>query len=146
MATLAFKPERQMWSKKFTYDYWMESTGVPIHKDFFVDDLRTVELGWWEERQCLAAFIQLMGSEGVSSSRVTEIPASETNYGKFTTEAVVAFKTDRRIFTRGTASNGGNWRRGSGSAAARGSRDGWPSGCRSADGCASSGGATWSRS
>jgi hypothetical protein len=57
MAKPAFKPERQMWSRKFTYDYWMESSGVPIHKGFFVDDLRTVELGWWEERQCLSAFI-----------------------------------------------------------------------------------------
>ncbi len=36
MAKPAFKPQRTMWSKKFTYDYWMESTGVPIQKGFFV--------------------------------------------------------------------------------------------------------------
>jgi hypothetical protein len=33
-----------------------------------------------------------------------EIPASEKDYGEFTTKAVIDFKTDRRIFTRGTAS------------------------------------------
>lgn len=33
-----------------------------------------------------------------------DIPASEKNYGDATTKAVVAFKTDRSIFTRGTTS------------------------------------------
>ncbi len=78
MAKAAFKPQREMWSKLFTYDYWMESTGVPIHRGFYVEDLRTLELGWWEERQCMTAFIQLMGQEGVSSARLSEIPAVET--------------------------------------------------------------------
>ncbi|MEK7341143.1 MAG: cupin domain-containing protein, partial [Candidatus Binatota bacterium] len=78
MAKSAFKPQRTMWSKKFTYDYWMESVGVPVHKGFFVEDLRNVQLGWWKERQCMTAFIQLMGQEGVSSTRITEIPAGET--------------------------------------------------------------------
>ena len=29
MAQAAFKPERAMWSKKFTYDYWPD-TRVPV--------------------------------------------------------------------------------------------------------------------
>src|SRR5215475_7958337 len=100
MAQSAFKPERQMWSKKFTYDYWMESSGVPIHKGFFVDDLRTVELGWWDERQCLSAFIQLMGSEGVSSSRITEIAAGETTRPlKFALDEVVYVVSGRGLST-----------------------------------------------
>ncbi|MBI4524842.1 MAG: cupin domain-containing protein [Deltaproteobacteria bacterium] len=78
MAKTAFKPQRTMWSKLFTYDYWIESTGVPIHKGFYVEDLRKPELGWWEERKCQTAFIQLMGQEGVSSTRLTEIPPGET--------------------------------------------------------------------
>lgn len=67
-----------MWSKIFTYDRWMQAQGIPIHKGFYIEDLRTLELGWWEERQCNAAFIQLMGQEGVSSARITEIPAGKT--------------------------------------------------------------------
>jgi uncharacterized RmlC-like cupin family protein len=78
MPKTAFKPQRAMWSKKYTYDYWMESLGVPIHKGFYIEDLRNLPLGWWEERQCMTAFIQLTGQEGVSSTRVTEIPAGET--------------------------------------------------------------------
>ena len=100
MAKPAFKPQRTMWSKKFTYDYWMESTGVPIQKGFFVEDLRTLELGWWEERQCNAAFIQLMGQEGVSSTRITEIPAGETTRPlKFSLDEVVYVVSGRGLTT-----------------------------------------------
>jgi mannose-6-phosphate isomerase-like protein (cupin superfamily) len=56
----------------------METVGIPIHRGYYVEDLRTVELGWWEERQCNAAFIQLMGQEGVSEARVSEIPPVKT--------------------------------------------------------------------
>ena len=65
-------------NKVYPYDIWMESIGIPIHRGYFVEDLRTVELGWWDERRCMAAFIQLMGQEGVSEARVTEIPPGET--------------------------------------------------------------------
>jgi oxalate decarboxylase/phosphoglucose isomerase-like protein (cupin superfamily) len=58
----------------FTYDKWVESLGLPIHKGYYIPDLRTLELADWEERECKAAFIQLMGQEGVSEARVTEIP------------------------------------------------------------------------
>jgi quercetin dioxygenase-like cupin family protein len=64
----------QIAPRTFTYNRWMESTGIPIHKGYYLEDLRTMELGWWKERQCRAAFIQLMGQEGVTSSWVTEIP------------------------------------------------------------------------
>jgi len=100
MAQAAFKPPRTMWSKTFTYDYWMESTGIPIHTGFFIDDLRTVELGWWEERQCMSAFIQLMGQEGVSSTRLTEIPAGEsTRPLKFALDEVVYVLDGRGLTT-----------------------------------------------
>src|SRR5438093_12906410 len=58
--------------KEYTYDRWMESTGIPIHRGYFIQDLRTVELGWWEERGCEAAFVQLVGQEGITSATVME--------------------------------------------------------------------------
>lgn len=64
--------------KAFTYDRWMESVGIPIHRGFFIEDLRTVELGWWDDRQCDAAFIQLTGQEGVTSAIVMEIAPGKT--------------------------------------------------------------------
>jgi len=100
MAKAAFKPQRTMWSKTFTYDAWMESTGIPIHTGFFIEDLRTVELGWWEERQCMSAFIQLMGQEGVSSTRITEIPPGEnTRPLQFALDEVVYVVDGRGLTT-----------------------------------------------
>ena len=72
------EPVITMWSKEFTYDRWMKSKGIPIHRGYFIEDLRTIELEWWEERGCKAAFIQLLGQEGVSASRVTEVPPGKS--------------------------------------------------------------------
>jgi len=62
----------------YTHDLWMESTGIPIHRGYHVEDLRTVELGWWAEREYNAAFIQLEGMKGITEVRVTEIPPGGT--------------------------------------------------------------------
>jgi mannose-6-phosphate isomerase-like protein (cupin superfamily) len=62
----------------FVYDEWMETRGVPVHHGFFVRDVRNAELGWWEERKCNSAFIQLEGQQGVSEARITEIKPGET--------------------------------------------------------------------
>ena len=67
-------PRRSM----MVYDEWMESIGVPIHRGHYQSDLRTVELGWWEERGCNAAFLQMKGMEGVSEARIVEIPPGVT--------------------------------------------------------------------
>ncbi len=61
-----------------TYDQWVESLGLPIHKGYYIEDLRTVETGWWEEMGCNAAFIELVGHARVGSSRVTGIPPGKT--------------------------------------------------------------------
>ena len=62
----------------FTYDQWMHSTGLPVHSGYFIPDLRTVDLEWWEERGCQSAFIQLLGQEGIIEARVSEIPPGES--------------------------------------------------------------------
>ncbi len=58
----------------YTYNKWMEAQGLPVHRGFFIEDLRTVDIGPWKDRGYNGAFIQLMGQEGVSEARVAEIP------------------------------------------------------------------------
>src|SRR4051812_44915053 len=65
-------------SRDFTYDHWMESRGIKIHKGYYIEDVRTVDVEWWEERGEHTAFIQLAGQEGVSEARITEIPPGES--------------------------------------------------------------------
>ena len=66
------------WDMRSAYDQWVESTGVPVHRGYFVQDLRTLELGRWDERECNSAFLLLAGQEGVSEARVTEVPPGAT--------------------------------------------------------------------
>ena len=63
---------------KYLYDRWMEAQGVPIHRGYFIEDLKTVEVGPWAERECNAAFIQVSGMEGVAEARITEIAPGAT--------------------------------------------------------------------
>ncbi len=70
-------PTEQRRSKYF-YDEWVESLGLPVHRGHYQSDLRTIDLEWWEERQCNAAFLQMRGMEGVSEARIVEIPPGKT--------------------------------------------------------------------
>ena len=60
------------------YDRWIESLNVPIYRAYYIEDLRTLELGYWDRRGCDVAFLQLAGQEGVSGAWVEEIPAGKT--------------------------------------------------------------------
>lgn len=62
----------------YVYDEWIQSTGLPVYRGHFVPDLRTIELGHWAERGCDAAFVQLVGQEGLSEARITEIAPTES--------------------------------------------------------------------
>jgi oxalate decarboxylase/phosphoglucose isomerase-like protein (cupin superfamily) len=74
----------------FTYDQWMFSVGIPVYRGYFITDTRTLELGDWPERGCKAAFVQLMGQEGVSEARISEIaPGGSTKPLKLAMDEVV---------------------------------------------------------
>jgi hypothetical protein len=96
----AAQADRKMWSKIYTYDEWMEAQGIPIYRGYYIEDLRTLELEWWEARQCKAAFIQLVGQEGVTSARVTEIPPGKTvSRLKFSLDEIVYVVEGRGLTT-----------------------------------------------
>jgi oxalate decarboxylase/phosphoglucose isomerase-like protein (cupin superfamily) len=78
MSDIEAKASQRLWTKRFTYDLWMEAQGIPIHRGYYIQDLRTAELAWWKARDCNAAFIQLVGQEGVTSTRIIEIPPGKT--------------------------------------------------------------------
>ncbi|MBM2809516.1 MAG: hypothetical protein HW416_275 [Chloroflexi bacterium] len=66
------------WNLVPRYSRWSEDQKIPIYKTYYVEDLRTLELGPWEDRECNAAFVVLTGQEGVTESLVTEIPPGAT--------------------------------------------------------------------
>ncbi len=66
------------WSRISPYDRWMESQGIPIYDGYYIEDLRTLELGPWDKWGCKGAFLKLAGQEGITQAYVTEIPPGET--------------------------------------------------------------------
>ena len=62
------------WAITPRYERWIESLEVPIHRAYYVQDLRTIEVGPWEERECNAAVVVLEGNKDFMETRVTEIP------------------------------------------------------------------------
>jgi len=64
---------------RYPYDEWMESTGLPVYRGHFVADPVTIELASWPERGVNAAFIQLVGMQGVCEARITEIPPGQSS-------------------------------------------------------------------
>jgi len=86
--------------RESAYSRWIESTGVPVHRGYYVEDLRTLELGRWDERECNAAFLELAGQEGVSEARVTEIaPGASVPPLRFALDEVVYVVEGRGLTT-----------------------------------------------
>ena len=82
------------------YDQWMETQGIPIYRDYYIEDGRTIELGHWEARGHDAAFLQLAGQEGVSEARISEIkPGATIKPYKFALEEEVYVLQGRGVAT-----------------------------------------------
>ena len=64
---------------KSAYEQWAESLELPIHRGYYVEDIRTCEVGHWEERGINGAILLMAGQEGQSEVRVSEIPPGTTS-------------------------------------------------------------------
>jgi gentisate 1,2-dioxygenase len=82
------------------YVRWMEAQNIPIYTGHYVEDMRTIELAPWAERECDAAFLNFVGQEGVSEARITEIGPGQTLPPlKFTLDEVVYVIEGRGLTT-----------------------------------------------
>ncbi len=64
---------------KSPYEQWAESLELPIHRGYYVEDIRTCEVGRWEERGINGAILLMAGQEGQTEVRVSEIPPGTTS-------------------------------------------------------------------
>ena len=94
------------WNQATPYDQWIATLELPIHTGYFIDDVRTVELGRWEERQCNAAILKMAGQEGVSEVRVSEVPAGKSTAPVYMTLDELVYVADGRGLTTITSPTG----------------------------------------
>ncbi len=98
---------RTVLTKTSPYEEFLATTGVPIHRGYFIEDVRTIQLGWWEQRQANTAFLVLAGQEGVTEARVTEIPPGQTlPPARFALDEVVYVVEGRGLTTVWAGDNG----------------------------------------
>ncbi len=70
---------KYLWSRLSPHDLWVNSTGLPVHEGYFIQDGRTVKLAPWDEHGVDAAFLRLEGQQGFSEARISEMrPGANT--------------------------------------------------------------------
>jgi oxalate decarboxylase/phosphoglucose isomerase-like protein (cupin superfamily) len=60
-------------SAKTAYHQWIESQGIPVLREFYIEDLRKVELAPWAWKEARGAYLNLIGTGGVNDAYLLEI-------------------------------------------------------------------------
>ncbi len=102
--------ELNFYSLVSPYENWIKAQGIPIHRGYSMEDLKSLELGRWEERGYDAAFIVLAGQEGISETHVSEIgPGKSLLHFKFALDEII-YVLEGRGLTTFWESEGGPWK------------------------------------
>ncbi|MGH7834699.1 MAG: ethanolamine ammonia lyase-activating protein [Candidatus Binatia bacterium] len=60
------------------YDVWAASQGIDVHRGYFVEDVFTLPLKWWERKGGYGALINLEGTGYMDDAYVCGIPPGES--------------------------------------------------------------------
>ena len=63
---------------KTPYQKWVEGQGIPVIRDFYIEDLRKVELAPWAWKGGRGVFLNLIGTGNVNDGHLCEIPAGQS--------------------------------------------------------------------
>jgi quercetin dioxygenase-like cupin family protein len=61
-------------SRKSSYQKWLESEGLPVIRDFYIEDIRAVPLAPWERKGGLGVYLNLIGTGEANDAYICEIP------------------------------------------------------------------------
>ncbi len=89
------------------YESWIQSLGVPVHRGYYIEDLREIPVGRWDQMGCNAAFVVLEGNKDLMETRVTEIsPGSTMPPLKFSLDDIIYVLSGRGLTTLWDAAGG----------------------------------------
>ena len=62
---------------KTPYAFWQETEGIPMYNGYWIEDVRTVELGDWPRTGGKGAFVNLNGAGMNCDAHINEIPPKQ---------------------------------------------------------------------
>jgi oxalate decarboxylase/phosphoglucose isomerase-like protein (cupin superfamily) len=57
-----------------TFKIWMEAQGIPIFRGYYIEDIKDLELEYWDLKGVPASFVVLEGTGGLNDGYICEIP------------------------------------------------------------------------
>jgi mannose-6-phosphate isomerase-like protein (cupin superfamily) len=60
--------------RRDTFSEWLETQRIPVVRGFYIEDINTVELEYWDLKGVPASFVILDGQGGVNDAYICEIP------------------------------------------------------------------------
>ncbi|OGA13060.1 MAG: hypothetical protein A3H32_06870 [Betaproteobacteria bacterium RIFCSPLOWO2_02_FULL_63_19] len=60
------------------YQKWVQSQGIPVIRDFYIEDLRKLELAPWDWKGGRGAYLNLIGTGDVNDAYLSEIPPGKS--------------------------------------------------------------------
>jgi quercetin dioxygenase-like cupin family protein len=60
------------------YHKWIEAQGLPIIRDFYIEDLSTVDVAPWDWKGARGAYLNLIGTGNANDAYILEIPPGQS--------------------------------------------------------------------
>lgn len=77
------------WDRGTRYEHWQAEQGLPIHRNFLVEDVTALETKRWEAMNAEAAFVELVGAAETNGAYVLKISGgTATNHERQIIEQV----------------------------------------------------------
>lgn len=99
------------------YEEWLKKEGIPVYRDYAVQDLRALPLGSWKRLGVRGAYVDLKGGEGVNDGYVCEIqPGGSTTPQRYLFEEIIyvlSGEGETAIWNPGGARQTVKWQAGS---------------------------------
>ncbi|MGH9114804.1 MAG: hypothetical protein ACRDWW_03145 [Acidimicrobiales bacterium] len=86
------------WGRGTPYDHWRERQKIPVHRAFYIDDLRTLATEVWDQLGTRAAFVELDGAGDNTAAYVINLDQDETTqWRRHTWEEIVYVAAGRGV-------------------------------------------------
>ena len=71
--------EEQSIEQESAYQRWLKMEGLPVIRDYYIEDVRAVPLEPWERRGGSGIYLNLIGTGDMNDAYICEIPPARAS-------------------------------------------------------------------